>query len=307
MQMNKSILIAIIVGLVPLYLCSEQVFGQRDDRGNEHPNSRMDVDFPGGTVKEFIDAIRKARPKGAANVVVMPDAESLRVPPVNLVAVTVDAAVQILEGPYRLPNGRRAEVRVSSYNIDDSSDLVLKIMADFEERSIRSSVWSVEPALASGQTAEELLRAIEAVLSLFSQKAEISFHPPTQLLIARGAPEQLDLVNETLSQLVYNAERRREETTSIHNEMENLKEELGVTTGEIRVMDQTVALTKSRLERANQAREMGTVSPDVLAEAELEMTRAETQLQVVVERRERIQRRLKALRTSLKKWEQPKE
>ena len=270
-------------------------------------NTRLDVDFPGGTLQEFVDTIRKTRPKGAANVVVMPDANSLLVPPINLVAVTVEAAMFVLEGPYTLPDGRSAEVDVSSYNIGDSPDLVLKVTAHLESSHIRSSVWNVEPALAAGQTAEELLGAVEAVLSLFSQKAEVSFHPPTRLLIARGAHEQLDLVNETIEQLVSSAERRRDEVESIRRDIREVQEELSEATGEIRIAKQTVELAATRLVSAKKMRERGDAPADVVAEAQLEVISTETQLDVQQAHRKRLQDRLDGLKEALKRWEQPRE
>ena len=167
----------------------------------------------------------------------------------------------------------------------------------------------VNPAAAEmlGWVAEELLGAVEAVLSLFSQKAEVSFHPPTRLLIARGAHEQLDLVNETIEQLVSSAERRRDEVESIRRDIREVQEELSEATGEIRIAKQTVELAATRLASAKKMRERGDAPADVVAEAQLEVISTETQLDVQQAHRKRLQDRLDGLKEALKRWEQPRE
>ena len=64
------------------------ILAQQGERGYAHANSRFDVDFPGGALSDYVDALRKARPDGAANIIVMPAAKGLQVPPVRLVAAS---------------------------------------------------------------------------------------------------------------------------------------------------------------------------------------------------------------------------
>jgi chromosome segregation ATPase len=234
----------------------------------------------------------------------MPDARELEVPPMTLVAVTVEAAVQLLEGPYVLADGREAHVAVMSYTIGDSTDVVMKVVAEREPTSVRASVWSVEEALASGQTAEELLGAIEAVLSLFSEKAEVSFHPPTRLLIARGTDEQLDLVRDAIEQLTYGAQHRREQLQSLRYEIDTLESELQSLSGEIKVAEQLAALTKTHLANTAKAREAGNANSEAVAEAELEVARAETESDYHKNQYARVQAKLQCLRDAAKRLEQ---
>lgn len=283
------------------------VQAQSPESAYEHQHSRLDLEFPGGTVDDYVNRIREARPSHAANVVVMPNARPLKVPPVTLVAVTVEAAVQLLEGRYVLPDGRRVEIDVTSYAIGDSSDLVMKVTAEIEPLEIRASVWSVEEALMSGQTAEELLGAIEAVLLLFPEKAKVSFHPPTRLLIARGTGEQLSLVRDAIEELIDSAEKRREKIESLREDIEPLDRDLHGMTGEIKIAEQALALAKTRLDRTVRRQEPGIVDSEAVAEAELEMTRMETELENYKLEHARIQTKLESLRDALKKLEKPRE
>ncbi len=279
----------------------------QSDRKYEHQHSRFDVQFPGGTLEEYVERIRQARPGGAANVVVMPEARSLEVPPVSLVAVTVEAAVSFLEGEYKLPDGREAEVEVTSYTIGDSPDLVMKVAAEYESRDICTSVWNVEEALRAGQTAEEFLGAIEAVLSLFSEKAKLSFHPPTGLLVFRGTDEQLDLVRETIEELIERAKNRHDRIEYLRDEIASLEILLQGRAGEMKIAQQEFALAKTRHARTTGLREDGLVTPEEVAEVDLGMTRTEVELENAKLHYAGIQDKLEALREDLKKLGQPRE
>ena len=307
MKTRTHLLMGLAVTLPLFGAWPGQAQGQQGDTHYEHQDSRLDVEFPGGTLQEYVERIRKARPSGAANVVVMPNARVLKVPPVTLVAVNVEVAVRLLEGPYVLPDGRDAHVNVMSYTIGDSSDIVMKVVAHLEDREIRASVWNVEEAIANGQSAEELLEAVEAVLSLFSEKADLSFHPPTRLLIARGTDEQLDLVREALEQLTYGAERRREKIEDLRERIEDLESNQHGLMGEIKIGEQEIAATKTRRESVLRARELGGAPPEAVAEADLEVTRAVIELDVYKNQYTRIQAKLESLRNALKELEKPRE
>ena len=281
---------------------------QPGDRSYQHPNSRFDVDFPGGTLEEYVASIRKARTDGAANIVVMPNAKNLAIPPIKLVGVTVGAAISILEGPYQLESGRFAEVDVRSYEIEDSEDRVIKIMAHFERPSIRSAVWSVEEALAHGQSADELLGAVEAVVALFHQKADISFHPPTRLLIARGTDEQLDLVREALSELINGAERRHEKITSLRDRINDLQNDRFRVEAELKVSGKEVEAAVLVLARRVKSLDEGQfMKPKERAHLEIQVVRLEARLIMGEQELHQIDRQLKSLKDDLKLYDTNRE
>ncbi|MCH8241840.1 MAG: hypothetical protein IH897_04410 [Planctomycetes bacterium] len=314
MTITKQICLAVVLNAAILTLGISRVNAQQaggaqgeGGKGYDHQHSRLDISFPGGTLQAYVEAIRLARPTGAANVVVTPNAKTLPVPPVSLVAVTVEAAVQMLEGSYTAKNGEITHVGVETYAIGDSPDLLMKIVAEKAYHPVRSAVWSVEQALAAGQTTEELLGAVEAVLSLFSQKAEISYHPPTRLLIARGTDEQLELVREALNELIESAERRHDMISALREQIDPLEGELTEIEGEMRISEQVVAVAKMRLETVREQVKHATAPAVDAAEAELQVTRTQTEMELLIDRRRRVQNRLNALRKSLEKWEQPRE
>lgn len=307
MKMKAQKIIGLVAVLPLIAAWAAPTYAQRSDKKYEHQYSRLDVEFPGGTLSEYVDQLRQARPDGAANVLVMPNAMDLTVPPVTLVAVDVESAVRMLEGIYVLPDGRKAHVDVESYSIGDSADLVMKVEADYETIPIRASVWNLSEAIMNGQSAEELLGAIEAVLSLFPGKAKVSYHPPTRLLIARGTEEQLDLVREAIEELTEGAGSRRERIEDLQSDIGPHEDELQRLVGEMKVAEQTLALARIRLEHLQGLRDREMVRPEEVAEVEVEATRAEVELDNVKVRYARIQAKLDSLREALKKMEEPRE
>ncbi len=308
MKAKAQKIIGLVVVLPLIAAWAAPTYAQRSDKKYEHQYSRLDVEFPGGTLSEYVDQLRQSRPDGAANVLVMPNAEKLLVPPVTLVAVDVEAAVRMLEGMYVLPDGRKARVDVQSYSIGDSPDLVMKITAEYDQIDIRASVWNLTEALMNGQTAEELLGAVEAVLSLFpEEKAKVSYHPPTRLLIARGTDEQLDLVREAIDELTEGAERRRDRIEDLRNDIGEHEEELQMLVGEMKIAEQVLSLAKLRLSRSKDRFEEGAVAPENVAGSQIPVTRNEAHLDNLKMRSARIQAKLDSLKEALKKLEEPRE
>lgn len=306
MNVNHRNRIGLLVAVLAVSPLSSLVQAQEKPHYT-HANTRFDVDFPGGTVSDYIHVIRKSSADGAANIVVMPEATTLTVPPIKLVAVTAQAAIQILEGPYTTADGLSAEIRVDSYDIGDSPDLVMKVIAEVERQEIRSAVWSVEEALARGQSVEELLGAVEAVVALFHKKADISFHPPTRLLIARGTSEQLDLVRDALSQLIDGAERRQEKRSWIRDRIDSREADLYRTKAELGVSSKEFEATSVVLNRITKGMKEGLYRPEDHAQHEIEVARAEAEMLMRQHEIIRIEKKLKNLRDDLNRYTSDKE
>ncbi len=269
------------------------------DAGYEHQDSRLDVSFSGGKLIDYVESIRRSRPKGAANIVVMPNAKELQVPPITLVAVTVEAAVRLLEGAYTLPNGAFSEVDVETYEIAGTTDMVFKVTAQYETLEIRSSVWSLDSVLTDGHSEAELLGAVDVVLSLFSNKAEIKFHPPTRLLIARGTDEQLDLVREVIEQLISSAEQKRDRIRVLRLNIENLMDQQQERQSAMIDEDASLVEEKHTLDMILQQNSRGELAEVEVIEARGELKRAQAQYVRVKGHLNRIKEHLKKAQDAL--------
>lgn len=154
-----------------------------------------DIAFEGGTVKEYIQAIRGVY--GDFNVVVDPRAEAIPVPPVRLKHVPKGDAVRVLQC-VTLPDGRvplHVSAETAFYAVQVNGPL-----GGGAEQDVR--VWAVNPLLKQAQLKpEDLLSAVEAVLKLADARAVVQFHRETGVLMVRGTIESLRVVDQVIDRL----------------------------------------------------------------------------------------------------------
>lgn len=166
---------------------------------------RISVDFPGGTIGEYVAALRKASP--VANIVVSREAAGMSAPEIVLREVTLEVAASAVEfqreegdvweavqvaGMGSGGNGNPTAFRIDYRKNQRSSSTAPKQDA---------SAWSVADLLSSGYESDQVLAAIQVGQALFGEAATIKYHEPTKLLVARGTSEQLSLISRTLDQL----------------------------------------------------------------------------------------------------------
>jgi hypothetical protein len=199
------------------------------------------VNFPGGSVKDFVASLRKASGDVPVNVVVSGDTEGLVLPEIVFEQVTVANAVESLQY-LNLPNH---VIQISS--LDESlPDGVLVISA--YRRPAANPTGAAAPAqdVSSDQqvsifslaelvqtdadddsaTADvsTLLAAVDAALDMADAKgAEIKFHPDSSLLIVRGTGRQIGLVKQLLDAVYGDILRRRDEMRTLKSDLRDAK------------------------------------------------------------------------------------
>lgn len=168
------------------------------------------VDFPGGTVSEYVGTIHKSTTK--ANVVVMPEAEDVQIGEVSLAEADLLAAILILDG-YETQTSSGSLTRLD-VTLQPSSGREGQgvIVIRGEQRDLKrqapaiSTVISVADLIGkeSSISAEDILSAVEAAMELTKgilTPPDIKFHKPTGLIIARGHPEQMSTIEAVVDQL----------------------------------------------------------------------------------------------------------
>lgn len=276
------------------------------ESGRQHHQVRLDVQFPGGTLIKYVDAVRKAHPKGVANIVVMPDAELIEIPPISLVEVKVSAAMDLLDGVYILGDGREVRINVDNFQLGSMPDMVFKVVAEYMTYPVRSSVWSLDEALSDGRSEVELLAAIEVVLSMFSNKAEIKFHPPTKLLIARGTDEQLDLVRGVIEQLIASLERKRERIHDLKSTIDVMMEQHHEFSSKLIDIDSFLSAAKHNLSKMVNLNATGQASEQDVNEAKRMVNRSQAKQDMMNNRINRLNHRLEEMRQALSELEKSK-
>lgn len=170
-------------------------------RGPVAPAPTFDLEFPGGTIAAYADAIRKTWP--AANIVIMDGAGKETLPPVSFRSVSLDAATKTMEIRRRNADGTVTEVFVRGLGMGgDGSQEVYKVEMETTAPNPMAAevarVWSLAVPIANGTKVEDLLSAIEAALGVSDRPTTIKYHEATSLLIVRALPSQQDLVDEVI-------------------------------------------------------------------------------------------------------------
>ena len=184
--------------------------------------SLIDVDFPGGTLTEYVDTVRQAA--GHSNIVVAPEAADIAVPPVRLKSVPLVGALEVLQGDYQ-PTERTTYrvnlLELGPWGVDDDETPVYRVSAEVHRRGRPSTtmvrVWCIAD-MADNIPPEDVLAAIETAVGLTDSleygEASIRFHEPTNLIIAQGHPTQLDSVQQVVGRLHEDIRARRDQGNS---------------------------------------------------------------------------------------------
>ncbi len=164
--------------------------------------------FPGGTLEEYVQAVRKAA-SGANIMVATGEAGKVHVPPVELESVTVRAAVHLLVGRYDLDD--RMAIYVEVEDVRSAGKPVFRVSANKHGGRTQAEVkvWSVldligDELAGDKMSAKEVLTAVETAVELLiehNQPAQVRFHESTGLLIARGTSSQLHAIGQVVSEL----------------------------------------------------------------------------------------------------------
>jgi hypothetical protein len=159
----------------------------------------FNLSFPGGTPKEFVEAVNLAAAKSIReprpiNLLVPRDLTDVKVPPMELRAVTTATLFQSLTLLSRSgPDG--LEWRSSSENV-----WVLGRRPDDR----KTQAFYVGNLLQKFKI-EDITTAVEATWKLGTRNPEaapeLKYHKDTQLLIARAYQSQLTTMSEVISQL----------------------------------------------------------------------------------------------------------
>ena len=187
------------------------------------------IEWPGGTLEEFVKAVQATSPKPWVNVVLLADdaasasVRPVRIPPMSVRDVTPTTLFRSLV--YMAPTGYEVFVNVTEDTTDDAviaTEPIITIRARRTVGAAEAAAKAAQPSVvvidlsvyllsADGENIEggpakerldRLMDAIGAALALDDRPvvaAQLRIHAPTGLLFVKGDEVQVSLVNEVIN------------------------------------------------------------------------------------------------------------
>ncbi|HEX2836676.1 MAG TPA: hypothetical protein VHN77_00965 [Phycisphaerales bacterium] len=166
-----------------------------------------DVDFRGGTIRQYIEYLRSVAPNNAVNVVTEDEVGQATVPAIRLKGVTVGQAVDVLE----TISGDGREIETRTALTTGSTAMVYSLRYSRVHQPPPQSPISVfqvndiidnQNGAPGGMPVNTLLTALEqAMVMVGGEPPEVKFHPDSGLLLMKGGRQQMETASELLVNL----------------------------------------------------------------------------------------------------------
>lgn len=205
-------------------------------------------DFQGGSVTEFVEALRLAARPRELNIILLDPVSDTKIAPVKLRNISVESALQLLRGP--LTSSPIDVTWIVPENLLDNPVVYIKrpntVASEMAERAVQeqsrtTAVLSLELGPSKpGQEGNErnalaamMLDAIDQALSFNPQAGKpnpmVRFHQNSGLVFVVGEPSQVAIAREVVSRIsqeardAQNAEAPKIEIARLRRELEALK------------------------------------------------------------------------------------
>lgn len=240
----------IAAGMVAAAVCAGAVGQNAAPAQRAQPKDLIvSVEFEGGTIGEYVRAIKEAHPE--ANVVVSPEAVPLPMPEVSIHGASLGSALHItMTYGSTMPGMPGVEVLVDRAGGGEGLPVYKITARSIAPRELRSTVISLAPVIGAGVEKDDILAAMQAAMELFPTRATLRFHEDTLLLLVRGSEEQLDLMGLVAERLKDDASAERASSPAqLDEEIESMK--LALASDERALQVRRGAKEKARAEYEN--------------------------------------------------------
>lgn len=261
--LNRKNLIVVLFALAITFLSAGSSQAQNEGRAiqaqDESPDTGLiSVDFPGGTITEYVNALAKAA--GSLNVLISPEAADFSMPPVKLTKVSVSAAIDLVKGTRTDKNDRFVNLDVDQMRQTEANEqITFKIDAHRPNRGrptevkTLSRVWSIAHLIQDGVfNSKVVLEAVEMAIAVTksTSKVDIRFHEATGLLIASGSTSQLSAIENVLDELGQSQQMKSYKSQlKMESDLEHLKNALNIASD----LSNESAVKQAHLENENKA------------------------------------------------------
>ena len=161
----------------------------------------FDIDFPGGTVVEFVAAVSAARGR-PANILIDENDRSMRIPKFAMRQVTLGSLIQAINQLARMRDPA-SEFAAGNYAVPGETIWSLTVARPRNVPEEQVKFFNLDRFLPLNSV-DDIITALNAGYQLKTggdDRINLKFHKETRLLMVRGTPEVLAMVGDVLSQL----------------------------------------------------------------------------------------------------------
>lgn len=262
--------------------------------GDVRNNPLLTIDFPGGTVSQYVNALKNAASTAgvAVNIIVPADAAKVEMPAISLQSVRAATALNALETAFRRNSEHQFKVEEFSQDTGESPSFAISYMRIESNRvtggpsMARIEIFSVRDILdsSSSEAAEaskgDILRTLDAALKMQGkgggeEEPSVMYHGDSNLLIVRGTPAVIEVVRSVLARVRDDVVSRKRQSAD-QTQWEAMKaRRVQMAKNRVDLMKMELGITNERLDRAMQSKEAGATSAGDLAELRLMRARSE--------------------------------
>jgi len=172
------------------------------------------IRFGGGTVREYMEQIQTAMAPATINVTFEGNAAKAKLPPVDLINVSVQSAIDLLSrmgggGGPGMGRAYRAALISGSSVADETPVYSVGEMNNGGMNGYSTQVLSIADAIgdpnAGGVDARSILQAIESAVEAATRDGDgaaiIKFHEPTATVVVSGTPWQCEVAKDVAQKL----------------------------------------------------------------------------------------------------------
>lgn len=271
------------------------------------PPFTVTLDFPGGSLANYLDAIRRAAGHNPANIMIRGDAADIQIAPVSLRDITIDQATELIAGPHS-EGPRRYHVETSRYAAESAAGAAyLVVIHDAGDaaavRPSRVSILTLRDLICplpgdprdSTVPAEVALTAVEAAVAVAApegQRSKIQFHAESGLLVLAGPPEAISAAEEVLDRIRSDVRARRERSrellrdrglsdpTELERRVVDAQANLRAAGIEAEQARAELRVAQARFDEMNTLLAAGSVPPSEARDAELKVANAHAALEL---------------------------
>lgn len=264
----------------------------------------VSIEFGGGTVSAYIDALRKAVAPQPVNVILSRDASTAEIAAISLKQVALNTALMAIEPAAGHASGDWKIRRINVERLDEfpANSIASAFSVDYMPRREMVSPMGPQPMAVEVFSIADLIRrqggagvplmkdvpllatvlsAVESAVELQADsevKPELKFHEQSGLLILRGTERDHRAVRQVIERIQMDLDRGAATTASETRTRRAIENNLERAQIELSVQAQELELRRDQLAQASKMVEAGVESQGSQRELQLEVNRAEAKV-----------------------------